>query len=255
MNPYYQDESVILYHGDCRDILSGLSGEFFTFSDPPYNVGKEYKGWNDAMPEHEYLAFCAEWISQVKRLSPEVCLFTPKKWALDYWNMLGKEYQQIILPFTPEGVFRSGFINQFHFLLTNAKPKERTKNVWHKVGMPGMGYFFKENNFDHPGYTSEDLTGRVIRYLANPEIPVLDPFGGTGTTAYMAKKMGRRCVTIEYSERWCEFIAKNRLAQMSMFTPANTARTRQGGFAASQTLSTPEGLSPFEHEQPPAPCG
>lgn len=55
---------------------------------------------------------------------------------------------------------------------------------------------------------------RVLRYLANPEIPVLDPFGGTGTTARIAKNMGRKCVTIEYSEQWCEFIAKSRMAQM-----------------------------------------
>lgn len=94
--------------------------------------------------------------------------------------------------------------------------------------MQGMGYFFKEDNFNHPGYTSEDLTGRVLRYLASPDIPVLDPFGGTGTTARMAKNMGRKCVTIEYSEQWCEFIAKSRMAQMAMFTLPNTASTRQG---------------------------
>lgn len=228
MVPYYQDESVTLYHGDCREVMSSLSGEFFVFTDPPYNVGKEYKGWNDKMPEPEYLAFCAGWIAEVKRLAPEVCIYPPSKYYLKYWNMLGEEYKQIVLPWTPEGAIRGGFVNQYASLLTNAKPKERVKDVWYKVQMQGMGYFFKENNFDHPGYTSEDLTGRVLRYLANPEIPVLDPFGGTGTTARIAKNMGRKCVTIEYSEQWCEFIAKNRMAQMSFFTPSNTARTRQG---------------------------
>lgn len=223
MKPYFEDESVTLYHGDCRDVLPHLAGEFFVFTDPPYNVGKEYKGWNDNMPTHEYLTFCAQWISEVKRLAAEVCVFTPKKWALDYWNFLGRDYQQVILPFTPEGVFRSGFVNQFHFLLTNAKPKERTKNVWEKVGMPGLGYFFRENNFNHPGYTSEDLTGRVIRRLANPDAIILDPFAGTGTTAYVAKKMGRRCVTIEYSEQWCEFIATTRLRQIPMFAASSTS--------------------------------
>jgi site-specific DNA-methyltransferase (adenine-specific) len=216
--PYYQDESTTLYHGDCREILPQLGGEFFCFSDPPYNRGKDYGGWNDAMPDDEYLSFCVEWIKEVTRLCVEVCLLTPNNWHLEYWNMLGKRYQQIILPFTHEGVLRNGFVNQHHVLLTNAKPKERVKNVWYKVQMHGMGYFFKEDNFDHPGYTSEDLTGRVLRYLASPNVPVLDPFGGSGTTARVAKNMGRKCVTIEYSERWCEFIAKERLAQMVMFS-------------------------------------
>jgi len=47
----------------------------------------------------------------------------------------------------------------------------------------------------------------------------------------IAKNMGRKCVTIEYSEQWCEFIAKNRMAQMSFFTPSSTACTRQGQVA------------------------
>lgn len=212
--PYYQDDKVTLYHGDCRDILPQLTGPFFTFSDPPYNVKKDYKGWDDDMPEEEYLEFCRHWIREVQRVSSDVCYVVPRKWQLEYWMFLGKEYQQIILPFTPEGVYRDGFVNQFHFLLTNTKPVERTKNVWEKVALPGMGYFFKENNYDHPGYTSEDLTGKVLRHLADPNIPVLDPFGGTGTTARVAKNMGRKCVTIEYSEYWCEFIARQRLAQM-----------------------------------------
>lgn len=212
--PYYQDDSVTLYLGDCRDILAQLSGPFFVFSDPPYNVKKDYKGWNDDMPEPEYLAFCKTWTKQVKRLAPEMCIYPPRKYYLEYWNMLGREFQQIILTYSAEGAIRGGFVNQFQSMLTNAIPKERTKDVWHNVQIPALGYFFRENNFDHPGYTSEDLTGRVLRYLADPALPVLDPFGGSGTTARVAKNLGRKCVTIEYSEYWCEFIAKKRLSQM-----------------------------------------
>jgi DNA modification methylase len=212
--PYYQDDAITIYHGDCRYILPSLTGPFFVFSDPPYNVGKNYQGWNDNMPEDGYLDFCATWISEVKRLAPEVCIYPPRKYYPDYWYMLGREYKQIILPWTPEGAIRGGFVNQHASLLTNAKPKERVKDVWLKVQMQGLGCFFKEDNHGHPGYTSEDLTGRVLRYLADPALPVLDPFGGTGTTARMAKFMGRKCVTIEYSERWCEFMANERLSQM-----------------------------------------
>lgn len=223
MDPYYQDEKITLYCGDCRDILPGLSGPFFSFSDPPYNVGKDYDGWNDSMPDEKYLEFCRQWIPEVQRLAPENCLMIPRKYQLNYWNMLGAEYQQIILTYTPEGVWRNGFINQFHHLLTNAKPKGRVKNVWDKIQTPGMGYFFKENNFGHPGYTSEDITGRVLRSLADPDLPVLDPFGGTGTTALIAKWLGRKCVIMEYSEKWCEFIAKTRLAQIDFFDHVNQA--------------------------------
>ena len=216
IKPYYKDEGITLYNGDCREVMAQLSGEFFCFTDPPYNVGKDYKGWDDNMPEDKYFEFCKEWIEQVKLLCPENCIYPPKKHLLKYWNMLGENYQQVVLPWSPEGAIRGNFVDQYAVILTNAKPKERIKNVWYKVQMRGMGYFFKEKSFGHPGYTSEDLTIRVLKYLADPLLPILDPFGGTGTTAYIAKKMGRKCVAIEYSEQWCEFIAKTRLSQYSL---------------------------------------
>jgi len=223
VEPYFANEYLTLYHGDCRDVLPQLSGRYFVFTDPPYNVGKQYKGWDDAQLDNEYLAFCAQWIGEVRRLSPEACIYPPKKYLLDYWQMLGRDWQQIVLPWTPEGAIRKGFVDQFAVLLTNAKPKQRTKNVWAGVQMRGMGYFFQEDDHDHPGYTSEDLTGRVLSSLADPSLEVLDPFGGTGTTAFVARSLGRRCVMVEYSLEWCEFIVNERLAQLCLWSaPSNT---------------------------------
>lgn len=42
MKPYYEDDSVRLYHGDCRNVLSGISDVATVMSvvtDPPYEVG------------------------------------------------------------------------------------------------------------------------------------------------------------------------------------------------------------------------
>jgi DNA modification methylase len=50
--------NATLYHGDCLEVLAGLSGIDAVITDPPYNVGFPYAS-HDRMPEAEYL----EWLS------------------------------------------------------------------------------------------------------------------------------------------------------------------------------------------------
>jgi 23S rRNA G2445 N2-methylase RlmL len=38
MKPYYEDGSVTLYHGDCRDVLPSLDPVDLVLTDPPYGV-------------------------------------------------------------------------------------------------------------------------------------------------------------------------------------------------------------------------
>lgn len=54
-NPYYSDDLVTLYHGDCRDVLPTLNvGKVTVVTSPPYGVGKAYE--TDASEvEFEYL--------------------------------------------------------------------------------------------------------------------------------------------------------------------------------------------------------
>lgn len=43
---------------------------------------------------------------------------------------------------------------------------------------------------------------------------VLDPFGGSGTTARVAKRLGRRCILIEQNEAYCEMAASSLTQQV-----------------------------------------
>ncbi len=214
--------SVKLYLGDCIEVMKSIpSGSVdFCFTDPPYNVGKNYGEYKDNLPEAEYVTWIKSVLSEIKRVARKVCIFVPQKWTRLFWWELGDDYHQIILTYSPEGAIRWGFVNQHSSLLTNATPLQRTKNVWHNCQMAGLGWFFKENNFGHPGYTSEDITGRVIASFTLPGQTVLDPFSGTGTTAVMCIRMNRNFIGCEKEKHWY-LLAKSRIkqaqAQLSLF--------------------------------------
>ncbi|MGA2034910.1 MAG: DNA methyltransferase [Thermoguttaceae bacterium] len=70
---------------------------------------------------------------------------------------------------------------------------------------------FKERAGWHGCQMPEQLLGRIIRASSNEGDLVLDPFGGSGTTLAVAKKLGRRFLGFELSAEYAEKI-KTRLA-------------------------------------------
>lgn len=64
-------------------------------------------------------------------------------------------------------------------------------NVW---------YISPARDRRHPAVFPAELAEKVIKYYSFVDDVVLDPFGGIGTTAKAAKKLGRRFCTIEVSD-------------------------------------------------------
>ena len=65
---------------------------------------------------------------------------------------------------------------------------------------------FKEREGFHGCQMPEQLLARIIRASSNPNDTVLDPFGGSGTTLCVAKKLGRQWMGFELSEEYAERI-------------------------------------------------
>jgi site-specific DNA-methyltransferase (adenine-specific) len=67
---------------------------------------------------------------------------------------------------------------------------------------------FKERKGWHGCQMPEQLLGRVIRACSNEGDLVLDPFGGSGTTLAVAKKLGRNWIGFELSAEYAGQIKK-----------------------------------------------
>ncbi|MBW2995779.1 site-specific DNA-methyltransferase [Candidatus Woesearchaeota archaeon] len=88
----------------------------------------------------------------------------------------------------------------------NPKGKQ-TRNLW---SIPLTPKKEKENGV-HPTQKPEELLRRILLACTNKGDLILDPFTGSGTTNYMAKKMGRNSIGIEKEDKYIK-IAKKRLA-------------------------------------------
>ncbi len=60
---------------------------------------------------------------------------------------------------------------------------------------------------DHPAQFPISVIERIIRVASNPDDIVLDPFMGSGTTALVGSKLGRRVIGFELSRRYLDIAA------------------------------------------------
>ena len=99
----------------------------------------------------------------------------------------------------------------------NGKPKDWSEskdgnfrdthpsNIWNDITVP---FWSMPENTDHPTQKPEKLLAKIILASTNPGDLILDPFAGSGTTAVVAKKLGRDFIAIESDENFCLLAAK-----------------------------------------------
>ena len=104
------------------------------------------------------------------------------------------------------------------------------------------GLFVGENPFSTP--KPERLLERIIHIGSNPGDVVLDVFAGSGTTAAVAQKMGRRWVTCELVEDTFNRFTRPRLEKVvNDQDPGGITRTKGERVDATED-GLPDGVSP-----------
>src|SRR2546429_94107 len=62
MKPYYEENGITIYHGDCREIVALLPHVDVTIADPPYGQtslrwDKKVRGWAKVIPSNALWCF------------------------------------------------------------------------------------------------------------------------------------------------------------------------------------------------------
>lgn len=73
-----------------------------------------------------------------------------------------------------------------------------------------------DQNTGHPAAFPEALVRDHVSSWSNEGDIVLDPFSGSGTTAKVARQMGRRCIGIEINKEYCD-VALSKISQGVLF--------------------------------------
>ncbi|MCD4745426.1 MAG: hypothetical protein K8R58_03920 [Bacteroidales bacterium] len=239
-----------VYLGDCINLMSQIVDKSIDliFSDPPFNIGLKYENYSDNRSYDDYYSWSEKWIAQTHRIlkdtgsiyiaigdefAAEINIILKKQgfylrnWIIWYYTFGQNQRKKFnrahthILYFTKNKnkfIFNDEDIRvpsarQLIYKDKRANPKGKVPDdIWEFSRVCGT---FKERIGNHPCQMPEKLLDRIIRTSSNKGDLVLDPFGGTGTTAAVAKKLERNYLTMDISEMYFDVITKRLNGQLA----------------------------------------
>lgn len=206
--PYYSDESVTLYHGDCLTITDWLDADVLV-TDPPYGIGWKLPDYNGA---RAHTGISND--SNTNHRDAVMALWGNRPAAVFGSPLLPPSgaKQSLVWHKPPDaGIFGtiSGFRRDWEpiFLCGDFPPSVAERSSVMKSGAGSLNAYVGRG---HPHGKPIDVMEYLIRCI--PEGVIADPFAGSGSTLVAARNLGRRVIGVEIDESYCEVIAK-RLAQ------------------------------------------
>ncbi|HEY6139813.1 MAG TPA: site-specific DNA-methyltransferase [Thermoanaerobaculia bacterium] len=235
------------------------------FADPPFNLGKDYgKSISDDRADDEYLAWCRSWIASCVSTLKEggaFYLYNLPKWNVELGHFLREEgmtFRHWIAIDIKMSLPIPGRLYPSHYSLlyyTKGKPARFNRP---RVPIPACRHCGRDikdygghRNKLHPdglnltdvwtdiapvrhastkrrgaNELSPKLLERVLTISSNEDDLVLDPFGGSGTTYFVAEQMKRRWVGVELGD--CEPILRRLRGEKASVVMPNRGDSAKG---------------------------
>lgn len=247
--PYYKSEkdNITILNANCLDIMKYFKDQSFDviITSPPYNMrtrirngkyaarekadhfSKKYSEFNDNLSIDEYFNFHKKAIQEMLRIAKTIFInFQIVTGSKEAWFKLIGEFNQYIKDIaiwdkgSGQPAMHNSVINRCFelILILETQPtvgrtfansifkRGEMQDIW-RIGRGG-----KNNAKGHSATFPNALVEKILKGWKSDTI--LDPFVGTGTTLIVAKKLGKKAVGIDVSEKYCS-IAKERLKNTS----------------------------------------
>lgn len=243
-----------IHVGDCVALMQSLPDDCSTLviADPPYNLGKDFGGWQEWRDVDKWLPWCKVWLGESLRiLSPggnifvygihhylcylqvamyELGLTYRRQIIWHYENGFAGYTKTLAAHYEPILWFSKGDGFICHPIREPYKSTERLKHPITKNGkvwtpnpegklagdvwsFPTLaGRRFRDEKVSHPTQKPLALTHRIVRHFSNEGDLVVVPFGGSGTECVSAAMNGRRFWAAEINSDYVA-IANKRLEE------------------------------------------
>jgi DNA modification methylase len=218
--PFYEQDGITIYHGDCAQILPFLDPVDLLLTDPPYGIGADRNlrankrhgsakaasrdygegGWDAAPPQ--------DWMLQMARSKANKAVI----WGGNYFNLPPTR-----CVFVWDKNNGSNCYADCELAWTNMDMAVRKfKWTWHGMIQEHMGAAKEERH--HP--TQKPLALMVWCIEKCGPSTIIDPFMGSGTTLVAAKSLGKRAIGIERELKYCKIAVERLRMRLPRPTPS-----------------------------------
>jgi site-specific DNA-methyltransferase (adenine-specific) len=215
--PYYSDESVSIYLGNCLEILPELPVSDLLLTDPPYGIGLKMVMNHGTNKNRIHDA--ADWNNRIP--SPAIFDLIHERsrnqiiWGCNYFGSNIKSVGRIVhdkqleiadtkLKWSEADIASCSMQNRVTIFRYRWNGNVQGSSInWNNTG---------EDARRHPTQKPLSLMRHCVATYSKPGDVILDPFMGSGTTLRAAKDLGRKAIGVEIEEKYCEIAAK-RMAQ------------------------------------------
>lgn len=213
-DPYYSDELVTLYLGDCREVTEWLDADVLV-TDPPYGISWTHRPGPACGPGASKRAVRNVVAGDADTVARDAVL---DAWGdrpaivFGSWRVARPGGVRSLLVWNKEGAY-SGPLNAA-FFTNHEEIYVIGEGPWRKSAPPLRSVITTtehrsqaSKSIGHPTPKPVSLMEKLIDRCPAGAV-IADPFAGSGATLRAAANLGRRAIGVEVDERYCEIAAK-----------------------------------------------